>query len=169
MNESVSLLGILLWNIKHCVVQYNGPSPGLCFPKTNNKSRKAYMKYSSVLRSYQYTRHYTIHKKGFFMELSAQWKKSRLHKYKSLQCLNIERFKKLFISQLWWFRYNKHCEESRPRKGQGIINSHASTLSAWAQRLPIKPSRWQSWLLQNTISYRFSILGQRTRATGRWV
>lgn len=59
-----------------------------------------------------------------------------------------------------------HCEEGRLRKGQDIINSHASTLSAQEQRLPIKPSLWQSWLLQNTISYCFSILGQRTRATG---
>lgn len=33
-----------------------------------------------------------------------------------------------------------HCEEGRLRKGQDIINSHASTLSAQEQRLPIKPS-----------------------------
>lgn len=64
------------------------------------------------------------------------------------------------------FPYNIQVEAGRLGKCQGIINSHASTLSAQEQRLPIKPSLWQSWLLQNTISYCFSILGQCTRATG---
>lgn len=84
--------------------------------------------------------------------LKSKLQKKKKKKWESLQCLNIERFKELF--------------ECRLRKGQGIINSCAFTLSAWAQRLPIKSSLWQSWLLQNTISYCFSILGQCPRATG---
>lgn len=83
-------------------------------------------------------------------------------------CIIMETFKQLYITQLSWvpiFFYNINCEEVSLRKGQGIINSHAPTLSAQELRSPIKPSLWQSWLLQNTISYCFSILGQCTRAT----
>lgn len=98
--------------------------------------------------------------------LTTHWIKTKLDKCESLQCVNIETFKEVLISQLWRFPYHIYCEEGRLRKGQGIINSHTFTLSVWARGLPIKPSLWQSWLLQNTISYCFSILGQRTRATG---